>query len=351
MLWARAGYSLTRVFPALILAVAMSLFGIPAQAEAEETGSISGTVTTSAGISVDWLPVTVIGAADGEHWGWTRTAADGSYMVSGLPAGSYVVRISGVSSGGHDTWYGGITRELAKPVHLASSEALTDIDVELPLGGSISGKATVSEGFTFDKITVHSYRLESNQNGPFAWVDAQGNYLIKGLAPGTYTLYFHPQNPDLQSVDYGREPSKLPTPFTISGPDTLTGIDAYLPKASAIEGTLTLPEGATTEGLRVTARSLDNNLRGHGTVGPGSSYRITALLPGRYRIKVSAGASGMVDQWFSDGTSAGSATSVSVGPEETSRGIDMSLKEAPAFSDVADGLQFSEDIRWLAAGE
>ncbi|GAA3400807.1 hypothetical protein GCM10011577_11020 [Pseudarthrobacter polychromogenes] len=349
MLRTWAFHALTRVLPALILAVTMSLFGAPAQAEAEGTGSISGTVTTSAGISVDWLPVTVIGAADGEHWGWTRTAADGSYKVTGLPAGSYVVRVSGVSSGGHDTWYGGITRELATPVQLASAQDAIGIDIELPLGGTISGKVTVPGGFTFDKITVHSYRLESNQNGPFAWVDAQGNYLIKGLAPGTYTLYFYPQNPDLQPVDYGREPSKLPTPFTISGPEAVTGIDAYLPKASVIEGTLTLPEGATMDGVRVTARSLDNNLVGHGTVGPGSSYRITALLPGSYRIKVSAGASGMVDQWFTDGSSAGSATSVSVGSEETTRGINMSLKVAPAFSDVADGLQFSEDIRWLAA--
>jgi hypothetical protein len=344
-----AAHGLARVVPALILAMTMSLFGVPAQAGAEETGSISGTVTSSAGISVNRLHVTVIGALDGEHWGWASTSADGSYKVSGLPAGSYLVRVSGGSSGGHDTWYGGVTRELAKPVLLASAQAVTGIDVNLPLGGTISGKVSVPEGFTFEKFTVHSYWEESHQNGPFSWVDAQGNYLIKGLAPGTYTLYFYPHNLDLLPLDYGREPSKRPTPFTISGPEAVTGIDAYIRKASVIEGTLTLPDGATTEGLRVTARSLDNNVVGHGTVGPGSSYRITALIPGRYRVKVSAGASGMVDHWLSDGSSAGSATSVSVGSEETARGINMSLKTAPTFSDVADGLQFSEDIRWLAA--
>jgi hypothetical protein len=232
---------------------------------------------------------------------------------------------------------------------MAQGQAVTGIDIAMPLGGTISGKVSVPEGFTFEKITVHSYRTETNRNGPLAWVDAHGNYLIKGLAPGTYTLYVYPQNRDLLPVDYGREPDKFPTTFTVSGTEALTGVDAVVRKASAIEGIITLPEGASAEGLMVTARSPENSMVGQGTVRPDGTYRITALIPGSYRVKLSAGSTGLVDQWFSIEGSAGSATSVSVGPEETTGGIDMSLTKITVFTDIADGDLFFQDIQWLAA--
>lgn len=349
MFWYRPAPRLTKVLPALLLAVVMSLSFVPAQADMEETGTISGKVSSVAGVYLNRLPVYFTSASDGAEWGAVLTAADGSYTSPRLPAGSYLVHVGGGSSGGYDTWYGGTTREFAKPVLLAPGQAVTGIDMELPLGGTISGKVTVPEGFTFANITVHTFRRESDRNGPFAWVDGQGNYLIKGLSPGTYTLYFYPHNLDLLPMDYGREPDKLPTVFTVSGTKALTGVDALFRKASVIEGTISLPEGASTEGLSVTARSLANNVVGHGTVRPDATYRITALLPGSYRVKVSAKSTGLVDQWFSIAGSAGSATNVSVGPEETAGGIDLSLAKIPVFTDIADGDLFFEDIRWLAA--
>ena len=345
----RPAHSLTKVLPPLLLAMVLSLFISPAHAVVEETGSISGKVSSAAGVDVNRLFVFFTSASDGAEWGSALTAADGSYSSFRLPAGSYLVRVGGGSSGGYDTWYGGPTRELAKPVSIAPGQAVTEIDIAMPLGGTISGKVTVPEGFTFEKITVHTYRTESNRNGPFAWVDAHGNYLIKGLAPATYNLYFYPHNRDLLPVDYGRESDKLPTMFSVSGTEALTGVDAVVRKASVIEGTITLPEGFSAEGLSVSARSSDNNVVGQGTVGPDATYRITALLPGSYRVKVSAKSTGLVDQWFSSAGSAGSATNVSVGSEETTGGIDMALAKIPVFTDIADGDLFFQDIQWLAA--
>ncbi|WP_261619945.1 S-layer homology domain-containing protein [Pseudarthrobacter equi] len=324
--------------------------GAPAQAGPQVTGTISGRVTSAAGLNVSRVLINVDGVSDRETWGSTYTKADGSYSVTGLPAGSYQVSVAGYDVGGFETWYGGsTTRELAAPVSLTAGQTVTGIDVDLLRGGTISGKVTVPAGYASDRIYVGLHGVPYRQVKTRAWTDGQGNYTLRGVAPGSYTVLFLAQSPDILPGDYGREPGKSPTVITVAGTDAITGIDIVLPRASILEGRLTVPQGLIPDRLLISARQPDGNIARNGTIAADGSYRITGLSGGSYRIKVSAGDSGMVDQWFSDGTPARLVTTVPVADEATVRGIDMTLAKAPAFSDVAEGAMFSQDIGWLAA--
>lgn len=342
---------LWRGLTVLLLASVMIAVGIPAQATTSATSSISGAISAGPGVSIDRVSIVAFGSADDVTWGMATTSADGSYTLSNIPAGSYKIRINGGTSGGYDTWYGGPTREQATAVTVGEQQSLTGINAVLPLGATMSGKASVPEGFSLaDSMIVVSADALDGGHTPgtvlFTLVDAQGNYLIKGLAPDSYRINFYPhRGEELLPVYYGSNTTRI----TVSGTENITAIDATLIRASAYSGKITLPAGADTTGLKVSARTEDNQVAGRGSIAADGSYRITFLHPGKYRIKVSAGTSGLVDQWYSDGTYDGSATRVSAPPEATAQGIDLTLTRSPLFVDVGSDNVFFNEISWLAA--
>ncbi len=270
--------------------------------------------------------------------------------MANMAAGSYIIRASGVNSGGYDNWYGGATQESATPVTFSSGQLLKGIDIAVPLGATISGKVSLPEGFSFRKVSVQAFD-ENVRNGgtiQYSFVDTQGNYVIRGLAPGSYEVNFY-SDEALNPTTYGPGGYTNPTKVTVAGSESITGIDVALSRASSISGRLTLPPGVSTDGLKVSARTEDNNVAGRGTVSPGGSFQITDLYEGKYRIRVEAGASGLVDQWYSDGAGTGSATSVDIPLSTDVGGINLTLAQAPVFPDVALGTAFFNEISWLAA--
>ncbi len=88
-----------------------------------EAGSISGTVTDGEGLALE--SATVILFDDGTEIGMTTTEADGTYMLTGLPTGSYAV---GFSAGG----YSGAEEN---EVEVSAGETTDGIDAVLETSG------------------------------------------------------------------------------------------------------------------------------------------------------------------------------------------------------------------------
>ena len=81
---------------ALAAAVLLSLAGLDAQAQLS-TATIQGQVTSAAAPAKPGLAVTAVNQANGSAYR-TSTRTDGSYVLAGLPPGSYELRIDGQKS-------------------------------------------------------------------------------------------------------------------------------------------------------------------------------------------------------------------------------------------------------------
>ena len=150
----------------------------------------------------------------------TVTQVDGSYIFTGLEAGSYYTQLdtSTLPSGGT-----GLTLTTANPQSVALSEGEAYVDADFGVGSSPTTGA-IGDFVWFDadsdgvqdpgEIGIGGVQIELTGPGCSpctTTTDADGSYLFTGLAPGTYM------------VDY--VPATLPAIYTASPTNTTGNID------------------------------------------------------------------------------------------------------------------------------
>ncbi|MEW6181756.1 MAG: S8 family serine peptidase [Bacillota bacterium] len=130
------------------------------------TGTISGTVTDTAGAPIGGATVTA-GAKT------ATTGSDGAYTLADMPAGTYIVTAS--ADGFHDSY---TTADVA-------GDAVTQVNftLEIIVTGSISGTVCDTDNNPIPGATV----MADGASGS-ATTDENGYYLISGLTPGAYTV-------------------------------------------------------------------------------------------------------------------------------------------------------------------
>ncbi len=159
-------------------------------------GTISGTVTDAGGRPL--TGIMVVARLTGTNGGWgATTKLDGTYSMSYLPLGSYVVSAQMDSkSTSSDIEYAteyyndkpGSTS--ADVVTLSAKTSTMKIDFSLEVGGSISGRVVDANGTPFAGAYVwaSAYGSTSSTDGFGMAVDASGNYRLRGLRPGDYRV-------------------------------------------------------------------------------------------------------------------------------------------------------------------
>lgn len=269
---------------------------------------LQGRVTVPGGGPAAGVRVDVEDAVTGEHVGEAGTATDGSYDVSGLAAGRYVIHLDpdlADASGVAPMWHGGAAdRAGATVVAVGPSEVATGLDDELPVEARIPVVWRDSAG---DPV-AWPVLLQRRETGG-RWVEHEVDYGFDstqgfgGLPAGRYRLYFFRHGAE---TGFWWPAAAGPTgarAVVVAAGETRT-VTATSAVGASISGRVTVvgarPRMVSVEVLRrgpdrrwhVVPFYDDDSETGTHAIERSDErgrYSIDGLLPGRYRLRVDGG--------------------------------------------------------------
>ncbi|WP_211876838.1 beta strand repeat-containing protein [Pseudarthrobacter albicanus] len=307
-----------------------------------KVATISGKVTAPAGVDLSRVSVSASSAASWDMWGQLAfVASDGSYRITGLPAGSYKLRFSGSNSGAPDQWYQNASSfDTATAVTVTAGQDLAGVNTALVKGATISGKVTAPAGVGLSGAEVSASPVASpvasqGPGGQSSSVAPDGSYKIVGLPAGSYKLRFSGSNDGALGQWYQNAASfDTATAVTVTAGQDLTGINASLVKGATISGKVTAPAGVTASNVRVSTWSASSMtpVGQSVSVAPDGSYKILGLPAGSYRLQFWGYDTGAVEQWHQDAVSPYQATAVTVTAGQDLTGVNASLTKGATIS-------------------
>jgi TonB-linked SusC/RagA family outer membrane protein len=181
--------------PSRLLLVAVLLagaLGSPHRLRAQATGTVTGTITSTAGAPLSGASVAVTGTNLG-----TQTGADGRYTLTGVQPGVHVVRANQIGYA-----------EQSKSVTVVAGQAAT-ADFQLQ-AEAVQLEAVVAVGYGTQK--------KVNLTGAVAAVDLDE---VNDLPVPTLTQALQGISPGLQIIDGGGLPGRYSTSLLVRGQGTL----------------------------------------------------------------------------------------------------------------------------------
>jgi hypothetical protein len=304
-----------------------------ARADEKGSGAITGSVHGVDGQPLTGACVTAVG--DG-HSVTTTDAADGTFRLFGLAAGSYALEYRDCASAGQylTTWSGGVSSQKAatrvqvaagqvrhvpvvtlKPVNAEAAITARQASFQRTLAannrsltaakaaktGKISGTVT-GKGKPLGGICVEA--LGIRVGGIYGAKTAKnGTYTIRNVRPGKYEVVFAPSFICRNHTNFLQQIYKNDTTvsalFTGKGTHvpvrahhTTSGISGDLKLGGEISGTVTGKSGAKARGICVTADGQFPHKQRFGfgaQTAANGTYELHALFPGKYTLHFSIG--------------------------------------------------------------
>ncbi len=311
----------------------VTLGGIPAGAAPPpgSDGSISGVVVDSS----TGLPLAGI-CANVENGPGTQTDSTGAYSITGLSDGAYKVQFQDCNPTPQylDQWYlGHDDSGSADTISVIAGTETPLSDVQLVMGVSVAGTVTDGSGTPVGGVQVN---VNAVNTGPSTGVQTQpdGTYRTSPLPPGDYKVQFADSNtPALAHEFWNDKPSwNTGDTLTLASGDAPVrgGVDAQLPAAATIQGTVTGPDTSPLGGVCVNANVPNNSgwdwVAGT-TTEPDGTYSLTQLPPGSFAIQFHDCNSGSlsIDQWYDNQQSFDQANQIALTEGQVRTGVDAQL--------------------------
>ena len=263
----------------------------------------------------------------------TETDTDGSYRIDGLPGGQYVV--SAWANGFGTEYYNeSATTGSSTPVTVVTSSTTEEINFTLPIGSSISGTVTETNGTTpVSNVPVlawpegTSWPPNSDPVG-MAMTNSNGTYTIAGLSPGTYWIVaFGTESGWI--IEFWQESLDLDSSTLIDVPaaTAVTGKDFTLAKGGSISGNVLVGGGsAPSPSVEVVAMNIATSMvMGVGDTDSNGDYQIGGLPTGSYTVFTQDETGQHPTVWYDGASNPGSSTPVPVTAPDNTTGIDFTL--------------------------
>ncbi|HYM15812.1 MAG TPA: carboxypeptidase regulatory-like domain-containing protein [Dehalococcoidia bacterium] len=271
------------------------------------SGAISGTVTDNHGTPIAGAYV-LANAQSCCGAGSATTAADGTYTITGIPAGSYIVSASASSCPSPPgppcpsypaQYYNGVYNyNQAAPVTVTGGVTTPAINFALILGGSIAGTVVDGASAPLAGATVWaSSTVCCSYNSAVTAPD--GTFVVTGLLPGTYVIQatasscppsppggactIYPWRYYNATYDYASA-----TRVTVTSGGLTAAITIPLLAGGAISGTVTDGSSVPIAGAFVWASRTVCCGFGNTVTASDGTYTITGLPPGTYTVQSSA---------------------------------------------------------------
>ena len=250
-------------FAVLAAVVLLALFAV-GDAGAAPSGSIAGSVTSDGGKPAAGICVRVDELVDGDRQsvGSATTELDGTYVVTDLAAGQYLVEFADCNDGMlvQQWWQGAPDPESATPITLADAEQRTGIDATMQVGGTIRGRVTDVGGAPLEDLCVIGVRGDADQISGigFARTEPDGTYVMSGVSPGATRVLFEQCDDSARLVPQwfdGADSFGNATVLTVVAGGELTAIDGQLRPAAAVAGRVTNTAGDPVGDVCVQATS------------------------------------------------------------------------------------------------
>lgn len=337
------GMRMQRMLLALLGILAVAALA-PQLASADTSGTISGTVTNTAGTTLSNVSVQLENLDTG-NYSDAETGSGGTYTASGLAAGHY--RLYFYPPAGDNYLYqyypDVLNSAAAQPVLVNSGQTVQNINATLATGATVSGQVTDTAGNPVSGafVNVYDYSGQSPQ-GVFntrVSTDSNGRWSVQGLPTGTYEVEFTAPNGSNYSSQYyndvsGQDP---PTPVALTAGTTTPGINAALTAGGQISGTVT--DGTTNgpaAGVSVEAVDAKGYEYSMATTDSQGQYTLPGLSPSTtYRVEFfPAQGSSLASEFYPGGASTEAAALVPVTVGQTTPNIDETLSAGGSISGV-----------------
>jgi hypothetical protein len=289
---------------------------------------ITGTVTNPNGLPLANVWIYIYPAGTSHPVSSGSTDASGQYTTTiGLAPSTYQLYFA-APTGYVSQWYQDkFMQTTATVISVTAGVTTTNINAQLAastLGptGAITG--TVSAADTSQPLDAVVYAYDSAGAYANSVRTYTGTYVLSGLPPDSYKLYFAASSPYVPRYYHDRPGLVSADWVTVTASSTMTNINQALPRGGAITGTVTGPSGIP--GVYVYAKLLpQGNFTRTIYTGVDGSYRLNGLDAGSYKVQFSP-PTPFIGEWYSDMTNENTALTVSVALSATTPNVNAVLE-------------------------
>ncbi|MDO8391323.1 MAG: carboxypeptidase regulatory-like domain-containing protein [Actinomycetota bacterium] len=175
----------------------------------------------------------------------TTTDANGYYTFPALAPVTFRVSAGAATQNDPLTWeyyLDQYSEATATPVVVPAGGTATNIDFQLEVGGVISGRITDPAGNPIVGTYV-SASGPNGENGGATLTDANGEYTMRGITPGSFTVQASPIGDYPQTFHPSTTSFAEATLVSVGLGEVRTGIDIQMQAAARIEATVLDPSG------------------------------------------------------------------------------------------------------------